>query len=164
VKKASGQELQGGNEIDKLRRVIPWLLVVVWMAFIFHLSHQPATVSYNLSTEVAETIVEVAEKVAPQAVFDLERINHMVRKNAHFLAYLALGILVMNGLRSGEIVGYRAIAIALVICALYAASDEVHQLLVPGRSGQISDAILDSTGAAVGIWVYLGLSSLWKRF
>lgn len=38
-----------------------------------------------------------------------------------------------------------------IIAALYAASDEIHQLFVPGRSGQLSDVILDSAGALAGV-------------
>lgn len=41
-----------------------------------------------------------------------------------------------------------------LIAALYAASDEIHQLFVPGRSGQLSDVILDSAGALAGVAVF----------
>ena len=34
--------------------------------------------------------------------------------------------------------------------ALYAVTDEIHQLFVPGRSGQITDVILDSCGGLIG--------------
>jgi len=42
----------------------------------------------------------------------------------------------------------------VLYCALYAVSDEAHQLLVSGRGGQLSDALLDSVGVAVGIGLY----------
>ena len=38
---------------------------------------------------------------------------------------------------------------------LYATTDEIHQLLVPGRSGQAADVILDSLGAPTGITLAL---------
>ncbi|HJA34824.1 MAG TPA: VanZ family protein [Candidatus Mediterraneibacter merdigallinarum] len=47
--------------------------------------------------------------------------------------------------------------------ALYAATDEVHQLFVPGRSGQISDVILDSAGALAGVLVLAAVRKLIKR-
>ena len=47
-----------------------------------------------------------------------------------------------------------AIAVAVGICVLYAISDEVHQLFVPGRSGQFKDVFLDSGGAIVGAALY----------
>ena len=37
------------------------------------------------------------------------------------------------------------------ICLLYASSDEIHQLFVPGRSGEVRDVMIDFSGAALGI-------------
>ena len=39
--------------------------------------------------------------------------------------------------------------------AFYAMTDEFHQLFVPGRSGRVADVLLDSTGAAVGVCLFL---------
>ena len=49
------------------------------------------------------------------------------------------------------------------IAALYAASDEIHQLFVPGRSGQLSDVILDSAGALAGVAAFTVLCWLINR-
>ena len=46
------------------------------------------------------------------------------------------------------------IYIPIIICILYAISDEIHQLFVPGRSGQVSDVLLDTLGAFTGIMIY----------
>ena len=48
-----------------------------------------------------------------------------------------------------------------LIAAGYAATDEFHQLFVPGRSGQVSDVILDSAGAAIGVLIMTGIE--WLR-
>ena len=133
------------------RKVFPWIFVILWMALIFYLSHQPATESNGLSTGITEKIIEMVEKIAPAININLGRLNHIVRKNAHFFAYLILGILVTNGLRNNEIIGFKGFRLALLICVLYAISDEVHQLFVPGRGGQVRDVVLDSIGAIVGI-------------
>lgn len=37
---------------------------------------------------------------------------------------------------------------------IYTISDEIHQLFVLGRGGQIKDVIIDSSGAVVGIGGY----------
>lgn len=50
-----------------------------------------------------------------------------------------------------------------LIAALYAASDEIHQLFVPGRSGQLSDVILDSAGALAGVAAFTVLCWLINR-
>ena len=140
-----------GKWMINIRKIYPWLLVLLWMALIFYLSHQPANKSNGLSKATTEIIVETVEKVAPKVDINKRSFNHIIRKNAHFFAYFLLGILVANGLRSSGVIGYKAISFALLICILYAISDELHQLFVPGRGGQVKDVIIDSSGAVVGI-------------
>src|SRR5690554_609911 len=118
------------------RKILSWTLAVLWMALIFYLSHQPAIESNGLSTGITEKIVVMVEKVAPDIKFNMGRFNHMLRKGAHFFAYLVLGILMINGLSSSDIYGFKGIGLAILICILYAISDEVHQLFDPGRGGQ----------------------------
>ncbi len=43
---------------------------------------------------------------------------------------------------------------AAVFAAFYGLSDEVHQLFVPGRSGDVWDLVADSVGAAGGALFY----------
>ena len=40
---------------------------------------------------------------------------------------------------------------------LYAATDEFHQLFVPGRAGLPTDVLIDATGAALGLLVACSL-------
>lgn len=78
-------------------------------------------------------------------------LHHFIRKNAHFFIYLILGVLVKYALNSSGINGFKAVGIGLVICVGYAFTDEIHQLVVPGRGGQLSDVVIDSCGAGLGI-------------
>lgn len=135
-------------QMAKIKKVIPWLLVVSWMALIFYLSHQPAAQSSDLSSGFAQIIMDVIEKIAPNKTFGFEPFHHFIRKNAHFFAYLVLGLLVANAMRHYK--GKR-ILVAVLICTLYAMSDEFHQLFIPGRAGQVMDVVIDSAGAVVGI-------------
>ncbi|WP_051910462.1 VanZ family protein [Carnobacterium pleistocenium] len=82
-------------------------------------------------------------------------LHHFIRKNAHFFIYLILGGLVKYALTSTGIKGVKAIGIGLLICIVYAISDEAHQLLVPGRGGQLSDVVIDSWGAGLGISLHI---------
>ena len=63
--------------------------------------------------------------------------------------------------RPGEIV--RELFLPWAIAAAYAATDEFHQLFVPGRSGQLSDVILDSAGALAGVAAFTVLCWLINR-
>lgn len=136
--------------------------VLLWMALIFNLSSQVAEQSNQLSTGITEVIVKTVEKVAPKAEFNIKSFNNRLRKNAHFFAYLILGILVTKALRRSGVHGYRRVALALGICVLFAISDEVHQIFVPGRGGQVKDVLIDSVGASVGIVVYWVVAK-WNR-
>ncbi|WP_100374125.1 VanZ family protein [Bacillus sp. FJAT-45037] len=132
-----------------------WVSVLLWMALIFYLSHQPAAESSALSGGVMESIVAVVEIIFPTIQQHLDTFHFFIRKGAHFFAYFILGLLVIHALRGGRLNGYRRVLLALTICVLYAISDEVHQLFISGRSGEVTDVLIDSAGASVGIALYL---------
>jgi VanZ family protein len=138
----------------QLMYLLPWLIVVIWMLLIFNLSSQPAQNSDKLSIGVTEKVVETVENVTPKTELNLDSLNHIVRKNAHFFIYLALAIWVQIALSKNRIIGYKRLLLVIGICVLYASSDEYHQLFVAGRGAQVKDVFIDSAGAIVGIVVY----------
>ena len=79
-----------------------------------------------------------------------------MRKVAHFSEYFILGVLVIIFLN--YVIGNKkyiiVFLICLVICALYATSDEFHQVFILGRSGQAVDVCIDTLGALTGIILY----------
>ena len=44
--------------------------------------------------------------------------------------------------------------VSLIICYLYAVSDEVHQIFIPGRTAKVLDTFIDGAGSLVGITIY----------
>lgn len=132
-------------------KALSWATVILWMAVIFGFSHQPATVSSGMSSGITETILKAISQISSETAIDADALHSFVRKNAHFFVYLILGILVFRALRMSGVLGYRGAGTALLICALYASSDETHQLFISGRSGELRDVLIDSAGAVVGI-------------
>ncbi|MED4014497.1 VanZ family protein [Sutcliffiella cohnii] len=145
------------------RLIIPWLLVVAWMVLIFSFSAQPAEQSSSLSGGIVEPIIETIETVVPVVSIDKEFFHTFIRKNAHFFAYFILGVLSLHAFRRSGVVGMKAGTFALLLSVVYAISDEVHQLFVPGRSGEVRDVLIDSAGAFIGIVIYYCLSKLYNR-
>ena len=143
------------------KRIFPWLLVVLWMALIFSQSHKPAPESNKLSRGVTEKIVEAVEKVNPDVDINIRSFNNIIRKYAHFFSYLVLGVLVAAGFRSRGVYGYELVGFTMLLCVGYAITDEVHQLFLPGRGGQVRDVLIDSVGALVGVLGYVGV--VWRR-
>ena len=81
-------------------------------------------------------------------------IDHAVRKTAHATEYmiltlsLCIPLILLEFSRIGKFNRY---LISFLTSVVYACSDEIHQLFVRGRSGQISDVIVDACGSLAGI-------------
>lgn len=74
----------------------------------FFLSAQSAAESSGLSSKVTELMLGLINKVVPafsSGLVDYAYLNHVVRKLAHFLLYLVLGLLSARALRKNGITG-----------------------------------------------------------
>lgn len=136
------------------RKIISWTAVIFWMVIIFFLSHQPGSQSSELSAGVTKSIINIAEKISPAAGIYVEDFHTYIRKSAHFIAYLLLGMLTLNALRASNVRSFRSLFFAFGICAMFAVSDEFHQLFIEERSGEVRDVLIDSSGAAAGLGLY----------
>ncbi len=143
--------------------LLSWIGVLLWMGLIFYLSDQPANESNQLSKGVTEVIIEKVGEFSPEMDFNNSSINRTVRKNAHFYVYLVLAMLMMNALNNRKLYTYKRIILTLIFCILYAITDEIHQLFVPGRGAQAMDVLIDSVGVTFGIGIYLLISSIIKK-
>lgn len=135
--------------------IFRWGLVFIWMLVIFILSAQKSTDSDSLSSGITRFVLNIINDLLPQIEIEFSAFSHFVRKSAHFIAYLILGILSMYAIDEEKNSKFAWFTKALLICVLYAMSDEFHQRYVPGRSGELKDVLLDSTGSLVGILGYV---------
>ena len=134
------------KKISKIHLLLP----LFWMAVIFMLSHQPASVSSGQSGVFVEQLHYIAPSI------DQQLLTFLVRKGAHIFAYFVLGILMFNALWRVDLSNFRfnrPAMLSIIVCALYATSDEFHQLFISGRSGEIRDIIIDSCAATVGVFI-----------
>lgn len=70
----------------------------------------------------------------------------------HLGEYLVLGALTVSALRRDD---WGTVLLVIGVCALYAASDELHQAFVPYRTPDVFDWIIDVAGSALGVATYL---------
>ncbi|MEE0918987.1 MAG: VanZ family protein [Lachnospiraceae bacterium] len=142
------------NFLLKPMSFIPAILV---MLTIYSFSAQTSMESSKISSGLTVKIVKTADKIldirmtTEQTNRVVERIHHFVRKLAHFSEYFLLAVCVALPLYVYGIRGIWLILTGSIFCFGFAAFDEMHQLFVNGRSGQIKDVILDSSGALTGI-------------
>ena len=114
------------------------------------LSHQSASISSGQSGVFVEQLRHIAPSV------DQQLLTFLVRKGAHIFAYFVLGILTFNALWRVDLSKFKfncPVGLSIIVCALYAVSDESHQLFVSGRSGEIRDIMIDSYAAMVGVFI-----------
>jgi VanZ family protein len=85
----------------------------------------------------------------------LLHLDLVVRKLAHLAIYAMLTLLLCRTLRppTENSWHWRSAFISILGSAVYAASDEFHQLFVPGRHGSVSDWCVDMMGAVLGVSV-----------
>lgn len=77
-------------------------------------------------------------------------------KVVHFFAYLILSVLLYLTFIFQEKLNFaqrNAILLTLAIAICYGVLDELHQMLVPGRSAELLDWIADSIGSVCGVLI-----------
>lgn len=146
------------NSRDSKNRAIRYfcrIAALLMMAVIFYFSSKPGPESDVDSMAIGRIIGEMVmpgfDDMDLQAQLEfVTNINHAVRKTAHFTEYAILAMLLAGALYDGRRKSGLVFTWAVIIAALYAASDEFHQTFVPGRAGKISDVLIDSAGAVCG--------------
>lgn len=137
------------------------ILCIFWMLVIFWFSAQVA----DDSQEMSDFFVRLLDALFSLDIMKNEIIQDMtsflVRKAAHMSEYAVLAILF--GLTIREYKKEPWLLLALTATAAYAATDEFHQLFVPGRSGQLKDVLIDTAGGALGLGLLALILYLQRR-
>ena len=150
-----------------LRKTTSIVLLLLWMTVIFMFSSSGSVKSNNTSGQVISSAISVKDKVTsketkPEAKKKIvKKLNYSVRKSAHVFEYFVLGVLALNVFDAFNV--KRKVLFAIILCVLYAASDEFHQLFVPGRSGRVTDVLIDGCGAVIGTLIIMGISRVIAR-
>lgn len=146
-----------------MKKVINIILIILWMGLIFVLSNDTAEESSKKSDGL---IVRCVQDIIKRNLSTKEKEKVLkylvkpVRKSAHFFLYFVLGILIINLFKSFELFNYKTIILAILLCFLYACSDEIHQLFIKGRSCEVRDILIDTIGSLSGISVYYLFSKI----
>ena len=145
----------------KIIKVISCAITIILMAFIFFFSSQTAVESSAVSMGITYRVATFISKIVggyntETAVGVLENI---IRTMAHFFLFFLLGISVQNVLFRFSPKRHKKYFLwGFLFCVIYAVSDEIHQMFVPGRAAMLNDIVTDSTGAIVGILLYILLA------
>lgn len=139
-----------------LRKTISIILLLLWMTVIFMFSSSGSVKSNDTSGKVISSAISVKDKVTnnetkPETKKKIvKKLNYSVRKSAHVFEYFVLGVLALNVFDAFNV--KRKVLFAIILCVLYASSDEFHQLFT-GRTASVTDVLLDSAASIVGIYL-----------
>lgn len=155
------------NKNEKLKyivKIIDILLVVIWMCTVFWFSSQVGDDSKAQSGNTIRKIITFFNKNITKENLEIivETLQPFVRKFAHFSIYTLGGMLIYNLINKYNLNKKVKIIYTIIIGALYATSDEIHQLFVPYRSGQITDVLIDTCGVITGIIIFNCIAKLFK--
>ncbi len=141
----------------QLKKIIFPCFVFLCMGTIFLFSHQNGNRSERLSDGFVLKIIESVTEVSKTEVSDIKKVEivqqtrFFIRKGAHFTIYFLLGLM---SFLTFKVYQFKHPAIlAILLCLIYASSDEIHQLFVSERTGRIVDVFIDMSGSLIGIMV-----------
>lgn len=137
-----------------VKKIILYMLVVAQMVFIYCNSAESADDSNETSGFFSRIVASVMtpgfeELSEEEQAIVVEQYQFYVRKVAHVVEYAVLSFLIMLAI-DARTRWLHGILIALPVTSAYSALDEIHQLLVDGRSCELRDLFIDSGGGVLG--------------
>lgn len=143
----------------KAFRITTLSLSILSILFIFSNSLMNANTSSSKSKGVRELVNSIINNLG----LTFEITEHFVRKAAHFIEFMLLGIFLTLLLVAFDLVVHKNITIPLFIGLLVAVFDEYIQLYVDGRAGMVSDVVLDFLGLVTGVFFVLAIIIIKKK-
>lgn len=121
-------------------------IVLGWMAVMYYLSNQPGLEVTPFLNKLLSFVPKMPNKLLSN------EFEYVLRKTAHIIEYAVLYIITFFAIynEKKEKAVAKAILASLLICFIFAISDEVHQYFVPKRDGRIFDVITDLFGVFWG--------------
>lgn len=144
-----------------MKKGITFFGLIFWMVVIFYFSAQTGGESSDISQSVGYRIAESIsncfhqDKTTEELLQQAEQMQLVIRKGAHMAEYAVLAIFVLLHICCYKGKPKRFWLWSWCACILYATTDEIHQLFVPGREGRVLDVCIDSVGAAIGILIFM---------
>ena len=150
---------------NKFVIIFSWALVVATMLIIFNFSKQPGKQSAAVSEGVIVQILDVfleKEEITPPVI---NKFQLPIRKIAHFGIYMLLAFCMISAFeKTFKLKLMTNSLLSVVSCAIYAVSDEIHQNFSANRGPSVTDVLIDTGGAILGVALYLLFLHLYNKY
>ncbi len=128
------------------------LFFIIWMLVIFYFSSKSNAQIKTDSSGIVKILIQIIEGKKFDS-YSLEKQKELIKKYTYFLSklghFLEYGILcffcflIFHRLKKYHI----RYIICLLLCGIYAITDEFHQIFSDGRSPRVQDVFIDLFGA-----------------
>lgn len=151
----------------KIQRIIFAILTLATFVTIFIFSNQNGNLSGSTSRGFTKKIIEILRIDRNLSESEKEELiensQFVIRKLAHFTIYTLAGINIFGFFNTFDMKMKNKIICALFTGAVYAVSDEFHQMFSGERTASIRDVCIDSCGVVFGIFIFLIINKVIKR-
>ena len=140
-----------------MKKKIYFILSICYIGVIFMFSSQTAEISGGTSTGLIDKIYDFLLKLysGNMIIGKDEFISFFepyLRKGAHLFNFFILSIFVSGYVLCCKKRIYKSLFISLLVCFCVASLDEFYQLFIDGRSGEIRDVLIDTSGSLIGVF------------
>ena len=109
------------------KKIIKWILVLLWMGLIFYFSSRNRYESTDQSRGVLSK-TNIVELFKEKTGLDLESatriIDKIIRKVAHVVEFVVLSLLICGALSEYNLDLKKILIISFIVCFIYSCSDE----------------------------------------
>ncbi len=148
-------------------QIILLILIICISSIIFGFSSQDGETSQGLSRKISGKIVDIVSVNQELSEYErearIDRVDAVIRKIAHFSLYTLLGITIMAFFCTIEMKDKKRAITTIILGVLYATTDEIHQIFVPGRSPKVTDVFIDTAGIIFGLFIVLFVIKIYQK-
>lgn len=152
--------------VTVLRFVIPILITLLWLVFIYGNSLKSGVESGEQSGRIYKIINEITSFLGFQKPIS----EHFIRKCAHFIEFAILSILICSDLCAFGLVSFRQklyisasiLLLSVPTSAIFASIDETLQRFSADRGPSVADVMLDTSGALTATVIFIAVFILVK--
>lgn len=120
--------------------------------------------SYQHSSRIFEPLLHWLFPSMSQPM--IENLHEVLRKCCHLAEYSILALLLWRAFSQSpgnwRLWSQLKVRRVILIAMLYASTDEFHQAFVPTRTSRVTDVLIDTAGASLGLLALWLLQRCWK--
>lgn len=144
--------------VKKIIRCAALIAAIGVMVMIFMFSAGDAEKSSETSGRVTDMVLTITVKGYKNMTVDerlqiRQQVDPIIRKVAHFSEFAMLGFTLFVFFATFDLKAVMYIVLPSAVSAVYAVSDEIHQIFVDGRGPGVIDVLIDTSGAVFAVAV-----------